>query len=171
MPVEAVLIFRPTIDFATLLNLTYQVLSRNIAGIADANHRKMADAEKFLSCLAAFKDQSAKVTSNLLFHASFSVLLIADERDLLDILNMTLGMPFVRAETTTPGVNLAVLTGTLAQWKNAVAAGACAVAPPAVRLCYSKIFLLFDCAGLTSIWDDFDRRSDHNGFLLKRRRG
>ena len=173
MPVEAVLISGPAIDFSTLLSLTHDAMGYSIAGVADASHRKMVDAEKFLSCLAAFKEEYGEITPNLLAHVSFSILVIAAERDLLDILERTSGMSFVRAETTAPNVNVAVLTGTLAQWRDAVAAGTTEAAPSIVRTCYSKILLLFDRAGLTSVWSDFDRRTapDRSGFLLEDKRG
>jgi hypothetical protein len=169
MPVETVLITTPAIDFTTLLSLSHHALGYNIAGAADASHRKLADAEKFLSCLASLKEQDAEITPSLLSHVSFSVLVIADERDLLDILERTSGMSFVRGETTAPGVNLAVLTGTLAQWRDAVAAGTNDASPPTVRTCYSKILLLFDRAGLTSVWSNFERTTapDRSGFLLE----
>ncbi len=169
MPVEAVLITAPAIDFSTLLSLTHQALGYNIASAADSSHRKMVDAEKFLSCLAAFKQGCGEITPNLLSHVSFSVLVIADESDLLDILERTSGMSFVRAETTVPDVNVAVLTGTLAQWRDAVASGTKEITPSAVRTCYSKILLMFDRAGLTSVWSNFDRQTapDRSGFLLE----
>jgi hypothetical protein len=63
-----------------------------------------------------------------------------------------------RGETTIAGVNLAVLSGTLGQWKEAVAAGTSENTPPTVRTCYTKILLLFDRAGLTSVWSNFERR-------------
>lgn len=90
------------------------------------------------------------------------LLVIADERDLLD--NETSGMTFVRADTNVPNVNLAVITGTLAQWRDAVAAGTSEATPPTVRTCYSKILLLFDRAGLTSVWSNFERHTapDHS---------
>lgn len=130
-------------------------------------------AEKLLSCLASLKEENGEITPNLLSHVSFSVLVIADERDLLDILEQTSGMSFIRVETTAAGVNLAVLSGTLAQWKAAVAAGTSEATQPTVRTCYSKILLLFDRAGLTSVWNDFERRPapDRSGFLLAVIRG
>ena len=169
MPVEAVLITTPAIDFTTLLGLTHHALGYNIASNADASHRKLVDAEKFLSCLAALKEEDGEITPNLLAHVSFSVLVIAEERDLLDILERTSGMSFVRAETTAPNVNVAVITGTLAQWRDAVVSGTDEATPPTVRTCYSKILLLFDRAGLTSVWSKFDRSTapDRSGFLLE----
>lgn len=173
MPVEAVLITNPAIDFTTFLGLAYEALGYNIAGAADASHRQLADAEKFLFCLAELKGEDGAVTCNLLSHVSFSVLIVADERDLLDILERASSISFVRADTTAPGVNVAVLTGTLAQWRNAIAAGTSGIAPPSVRTCFSKILLLFDRAGLTAIWGDLDQRMapDQSGFLLDDQRG
>ena len=156
MPVEAVMITTPSIDFTTLLGLTYDTLDRNVASQADASHRKMVDAEKFLSCLAAFKCVEATITPQLLAHVSFSVLIIADESDLLDILSRT-GMSFVTAETTVSGVSIAVATGTLGQWRDAVISGTNLQSASIVRTCYSKILLLFDRAGLTSVWSDYQR--------------
>ena len=169
MPVEAVLITGPAIDFATLLSITHDALGYSIASVADSSHRKMVDAEKFMSCLAGFKEELGEITPNLLSHVSFSVLVIAEEGDLFDILERTSGMAFVRAETTATGVNVAVLTGTLAQWRDAVASGTNEATPPTVRTCYSKILLLFDRAGLTSVWSNFERRTapDRSGFLLE----
>jgi len=171
MPVEAVLITSPAIDFDTLLSLTHKALGYNIAGAADASHRKMADPEKFLSCLAGFKDQSAEMTTNLLSHVSFGVLVAADERDLLDILDIASGMSFVRS-LTVPNLEILVISGALSQWRDAVVCGTNEAAPPTVRTCYSKILLLFDRAGLTTVWSDFERRTapDHNGFLLENAR-
>jgi hypothetical protein len=169
MPVEAVLITGPAIDFAALLSLTNEALGYNVASAVDSSHRKMVDAEKFLTCLAAFKEEDGEITPNLLLHVSFSVLVIADERDLLEILDRTSGFAYVRAETQVPNVNLAVLTGTLAQWRDAVASGTDEAVPPTVRTCFSKILLLFDRAGLTSVWSKYDRTTspDRSGFLLE----
>jgi len=166
MPVETVLITGPAIDFATLLTLAHDALGYNLAGVADASPRKLSDAEKFLICLAALKGESAEITTNLLSHVSFSVLVIAEERDLLDILERA-GMPFVRAETKARDMNVAVLTGTLAQWRDAVAAGTDEDAPVTVRTCFSKILLMFDCVGLTSVWGNFERQADCSGFYLE----
>lgn len=169
MAVEAVLVTTPAIDFGTLLNLAHDALGYNLASAADASHRKLVDAEKFLFCLAALKEEDSAITPKLLAHVFFSVLVIADERDLMDILEQTCEMSFVRAETTVPNVNLAVLSGTLAKWKEAVLSGTNEAAPATVRTCYSKILLLFDRAGLSAVWNNFERRTapDRSGYLLE----
>ena len=166
MPVEAVLIAGPAIDFNTLLGLTYKALRRNIAGASDASPRKMVDAEKFLTCLAALRGEDSAITPDLLSHVSFSVLVIADEHDLLSVLEIAGGMSFVHTLADS-NIAMAVITGTLAQWKDAVVSGTNEATDPAVRTCYSKILWLLDQAGLTWVWNDYDRRTDRNGFLLE----
>lgn len=184
MPVEVVLISNPAIDFDTLLSIAHEAMGRNIADAADASPRIMTDAEKFLSCLAALRDENrddnGTITSvitpliapDLLRHVSFSILVIAEEHDLLAILEIASSMTFVRTETTAPGVSIAVVTGTLAQWKYAVVSGTDDRVSSVARTCYSKILLLFDRAGLTSVWNDYDRIAapDRNGFRLEYRR-
>ena len=167
MLVETALIVGPAIDFTTLLSLAHEALGYDIAGVADTSPRKLSDAEKFLICLAGLKDESAEVTSNLLSHVSFSVLVIAEERDLLDILERTSGMAYVRAETKARDVNVAVLSGTLAQWRNAVASGTDETTSVTVRTCFSKILLLFDSIGLTSVWSNFERTADRSGYYFE----
>ncbi|MEN6365653.1 MAG: hypothetical protein ABFC88_02430 [Thermoguttaceae bacterium] len=170
MAVEAVLITTPAIDFTKFLSLTYEAMGYSIASTADSSGLKMVDTAKFLYCLAALKNESAEIiTANLLCHLSFSILVIAEERDLLEILEMTSGMSFVRAETTAVNVDIAVITGTLLQWKDAVVSGTSEATAPTVRTCYSKILLLFDRVGLTSVWQGYDRTTapDRSGLLLE----
>lgn len=174
MPVEAVLIGEPAIDFTSLVSLCHKALGYSPASAADASHRKFSTTEKLLSILASLRDEKAPagITPNLLSFADFLVLVIADDRDLLDILELSAGMPFVRAETVARGVEIAVMKGSLAQWRDAVKSGTTPTAEPSVRALYSKILLLFEKQGLSSVWSDCDRRPapDHSGFYLEDKR-
>ena len=69
------------------------------------------------------KKAPAGFPANLLSHVLFSVFLVADECDFIHILERCSGMSFVAADTTLQGVMAAVVSGTLAQWRDAVAAG------------------------------------------------
>ena len=160
MQPDAVLIQRPAVDFTTFLGLSHQMLGYSPARAADACPRELTDAERFLSCLAALRDPGAPVglTPNLLAHVSFSVLVAADERDLLDILEAASGMSFVATETLARGVQASVITGTLGQWRDAVRSGTKQTAEPTVRACYCKILVLFEQAGLGHVWADCEKR-------------
>jgi hypothetical protein len=129
--------------------------------------RELSEAEKFLSCLAAMHDSEAPAgfAANLLTHAAFSVFLIADDRDLLDMLERCSGMPFVTAETTVRNVMAAVVSGTLAQWRDAVAAGSTRTVKSSVRIGFNNVYGLFRGAGL-DVWGDYSTRPAPDDTLL-----
>ena len=135
---DAVLIQVPSIDFRTFIGLSHKVLGRSPAAPSDACRRELSDAERFLSCLAALRDERAPVglSPHLLQHVSFSAFIGADERDMLEILQLCAAMPFVVVETIVRGVQAAVVTGTLSQWRDAVVSGC------SQRLPYARAALL-----------------------------
>ncbi len=167
MQADAVLIQQPAIDFTTFLGLSHQMFGVSPATAADASHKQLSDSERFLSCLAALKDTKAPVSlpPHLLTHVSFSVLLAANERDMLDVLEYCAGMPFVAADTLARGVQAAVVTGTLAQWRDAVISGCQPDVEPTVRALFGKILAIFEAARLC-VWNDCERRPHPDGTLL-----
>jgi hypothetical protein len=171
---DAVLIQVPSIDFRTFIGLSHKVLGRSPAAPSDACRRELSDAERFLSCLAAMHDEQAPVglSPHLLKHVSFSAFIGADERDMLEILQLCAGMPFVAVETIVRSVQAAVVTGTLAQWRDAVVSGCGKAASAPVRHCFNKLHGLFTAAGL-NVWRDYTPRStaDQTFLLLEDKRG
>ena len=153
---ECLLINTPKIDFPAFTGACLQVLGYSPMRAADATSREMPDAEKFLSCLAALRDKKAPAgfAANLLSHVLFSIFLVADDRDLLDILEHCSGMSFVTAETTVRAVTAAVVSGTLAQWRDAVAAGSTRTVESSVRAGFNKVYSLFRSLDL-DVWGDY----------------
>ena len=170
---EAVLIHRPYIDFGVFIGVTHKVLGYNLASAADAIQRRVSDAERFLTCLASLRDPQATVglPPKLLAHVSFSVLIVADDRDLIDILECA-AMPFAVADTLARGVQVAVVTGTLNQWRDAVTSGSSPDTEVTVRSCFNKVYSLFCNEGL-NVWTDFRTRpaTDQVTFYLEDKRG
>jgi hypothetical protein len=170
---SAILVSQPSIDFRTFLGLSHQALGRSPAASSDGCRRDLSDAERFLSCLAAMRDERAPVglSPHLLRHVSFSAFIAADERDMLEILQYCAGLPFVAVETIVRGVQAAVVTGTLAQWKDAVISGCSKGVPSPVRHCFNKLHGLFTAAGL-NVWRDYTLRStpDQTFLLLEDKR-
>lgn len=165
---SVVLISVPAIDFRTFIGLSHKATGRNVASRVDASRRELSDAEKFLSCLAALRDDHAPVglAPCLLAHVSFSALIGADDRDLLAILQCCAGLPFVAVETTVRDVQVAVVTGTLAQWRDAVVSGCGRGVESPVRHCFNQLYGLFVAAGL-NVWGDFQtRQAPDRTFLL-----
>ena len=174
MTPDCVLIQTPSIDFRTFIGVTHKALGRNLAASSDACRRTLSAAERFLSCLAAIRDERAPVglPPRLLTHVSFSALIGADDRDMQDILQCCAGMPFVTTETIIRGTQVAVVTGTLAQWRDAIASGCLAGVVPTVRHCFNKLYGLFCSTGL-NVWGEFRTRqaSDQTFYLLEDKRG
>ena len=167
MPADAILIQQPAIDFTKFIGLSHKMLGYSPASAADASRRKLSDAERFLGCLAAMKDVDAPVSlsPHLLAHVSFSVLLAASERDMLDILEYCSAMPFVATDTVARGVQATVVTGTLAQWRDAVISGCQPDVEVSVRGLFNKILSLFESACL-NVWTDCERRPASDNTLL-----
>jgi hypothetical protein len=168
----AVLIQQPAIDFTTFLGASTQALGYSPSSQADASHRQLHDAEKFMSCLAAMKDQNAPVgvSPHLLTHVSFSVLIMSDERDMQDILELCSGMPFVITDTVARSIQAAVVTGTLAQWRDAVLSGCQTHVEVTVRGLFNHILSLFESVNL-NVWKECERKSAGPTFLLTDQRG
>jgi hypothetical protein len=170
---DCVLIQVPSIDFRTFVGLTNKALGRSPAASSDTCRRHLSDAERFLSCLAAMRDEKAPAgfRPHLLRHVSFSAFIGADERDMLEILQVA-SMPFVVVETIARGVQIAVVTGTLDQWRDAVISGCAKGASTPVRHCFNKLHGLFTAAGL-KVWPDYSSRPnpDQTYLLLEDKRG
>jgi hypothetical protein len=172
MTPEALIIQRPGVDLTTFLGVALKVLGRSLSSAADMSSMKLSDAERFLSCLAAMRNGITTDTPRLLSHLSYSILVVADEADVMDILECAAGMAFLMAETQVRNVLAAVLTGTLAQWKAAVLAGASQEMEATVRFAYNKIYSLFRAEGV-NIWTNYRQKParDQRTFLLEDKRG
>jgi hypothetical protein len=170
MAISAVLISQTAVDFTTFLALAHKALGFSPSANVDQSRLNHSDAERFVSCLAALRDSSAPagITPNLLAHVSYGVLLFADERDLIDILEAASGLAVVTSETLARNVMLAILTGTLAQWRDAVVSGSTRQAEHNVRATFCHIMSLFEQAGLGKVWKDYQSKPlDDNTFFLE----
>ena len=169
---EAILIQQPHVDFNAFLGACHKVLGYNPSKRSDATNRQIHEAERFLSCLSAVREESAPVglSPSLLAHVSFSVLVVTQERDMQDILQYCSGMPFVVADTLARGMQVGVITGTLAQWRDAIASGCEAAAEETVRRLFNKILGLFEASRL-NVWADYIKREQGRTFSLEDHRG
>lgn len=160
---DCILITVPQVDFDQFLTVCHKATGRSLSSVADSSHRELAESEKFLSCLGALQGDS---NLRLLGHVSFSVLVWGDERDLLDVFAVG-GMQFVVGDTITRGVQIAVMSGTLAQWRDAIASGLNQGVTPSVRHIFTQMLARFEQVGLSGVWKDYSRRNDKVGLYLE----
>lgn len=154
----------------TLMSACAQMFQHNVAEAVDKDKRKLADAEKFLSVIKAMQEPGAPVglPSELLGHVTFSVLTVATNWDMLEFFAVCSGLQQALAETKERDIVVAVTTGTLGQWRDAVALGCSDQQKPAIREGFNQLHSVFVANGLSAVWRDFDRRpaADKQTFLL-----
>ena len=166
MTPSAALITTPVTDFNTLLTLCQQALGYSVSEAVDKSLIERSEPERFISCLAAMQDRKAKpgLAPHLLSHASFSVLVAANEETMLSMLEVS-EMPFVVTNTVLRGVQLALISGTLNQWHTAVKLGSTCACQPDVRAGFNRIMDVFKAAGL-DVWKECASRPLPDGTLL-----
>ena len=173
-PPQVLLVTTPAVNFRDFLIASEKALGYSPVSAADASRRELSEPQKFLCCLDAFRDRNARVepTPNpkFLSHLSFGVFVVAEERDMRDVLDCCSGMAFVTADTMATRVLAAVITGTLAQWRDAVVAGFMREAAPSVRVGFHRIYCLFHGMNL-NVWSDYDTREAGDGtFFMEQKR-
>lgn len=165
---DCILITTPSIDFNQFLAAGHKMTGRSLSAAADASRREITDAEKFLSCLSILNgDSGAGLSPRLLGHVSFSVLVWGDERDLLDVFQLCGGMPFVVTDTVARGIQAAVVTGTLGQWRDAISSGLRPGVEAGVRHVFAQMLTRFEQCGLSAVWRDYSKKSTPAGFYLE----
>jgi hypothetical protein len=163
-------------DLAHFLPLSRDILGYSPAKAADGVTVPLQDLPHQLACVAAFKDEQTLPTVRAaapqfdLFYAGF--LIAADERDMLEVLEVA-SLPFTYTNTLIRGVDAAIISGSLSQWRDAVKL-AC---HPKTNLSrgahytFSVIYQLLCKEGLKGMFDDLQatKQSDHT-LLLERKR-
>jgi len=164
----AMILQRSVMDTPAFLAACIEMLGYSPAHGADS--QQLEEMAYELSCLAAFKDQYAepgvKNASKVYELATIGCLIIADERDMPDIIE-TAGLPHTRTETTVRGIQAAFVVGTLRQWRTAIIKGCSEQSTQYVRTCYDTIYLQFRSIGLQDLFDRSQRNLDDNTFLLE----
>lgn len=157
-------IAQPAVAFPVLLQACDEVLGHKVTHGVDNTAKNLSDAERFLSILAAMRNVAAPVgfPLNLLTHVSFSVLTIANEVDMMDILESCSGMPFTQTETKMRNVLVAVITGTVQQWRDAIVTGT-NHEELAIRAGFDQMHDLFVQVGLASVWNDYEQKPQDGG--------
>lgn len=163
---DAALIVTPNVDFQTLVGVAHKALGYSPAAVADSSHIQLSETERYLSCLAALHDKNAPtgLAGHLLQHAFASVMFAFDERDAIPILELG-AMPFVLSESVRRGTLFGVMSGTLAQWRDAILAGIRPVVSTETRQFYGRVMKLFEGNGL-NLWKGYTVKTHTDNTLL-----
>jgi hypothetical protein len=161
---RSIFIAQPAVAFDLLLRVCGETLNHPVTLNVDTTAKKLSDTERFLSILSAMRDTQAPVelSPNLLTHVSFSLLTVADSIDMIDILESCSGMSFTYAETKIRNTLIAVITGTMQQWRDAVVTGT-KHQQSTIRGGFCQIHNLFVQAGLCAVWHDYEQSPMSDG--------
>jgi hypothetical protein len=165
---RSIFVAQPAVAFSVLLDTCNEILDHSVTAGIDATARQFSDAERFLSILAAMREQDApaSLAPNLLTQVSFSVLTVSDGADMMDILEACSGMAFTHAETKLRSILVAVITGTVQQWRDSIVTGTQHL-QPTIRHGFNQLHDLFVQAGLGTVWNDYEQKiHDDNSYTL-----
>lgn len=157
---EAILIAKTDINFDVLAATCGATLPQDALATVNRTSRKVSDPEKFLLILSDVKDGTTK--PNLYCHVSYSFIVLAEDYDLIEILEFCSGMPFIQSETTRRGTSFAIVTGTLAQWRDAVVSGS----QSRHAAIFNKIHNIFVGMNLQHIWSGYKQEPNGKNYQL-----
>jgi len=170
------LVLTSKLDLSQFLPLSRDMLGYSPAKNADGAPIPLQELPHQLACIATFKDeqvsptvQAATLELNML-HAGF--LVAADERDMVEILEVA-AMPFTFTLTSARGIDAVVISGSLAQWRDAVKAGCSAKAnlSRGALYAFNSIYKILCQRGLKGMFDDLQATAQRDQtFLLEDRR-
>lgn len=165
---SAVIIQTPQLDPPVFLSLCADMLGYTPARAADA--AGLTGVLHLLACYTAFRDQHAKPTVKAGFDIyellSFGTLFVADDRDMGDLLEIA-GLPFILTETRIRGIQSAIVSGNLRQWRVAILRGCQANQSTLIRACYDKLYLAFADLGLADAFGHRRKDLGDGTFLLE----
>lgn len=164
---QVVIIQKPKIDFDSFLAIASQVLGYNPARVADKSSKDMTDSEKLILCLQSMKNPDAlKFRDYFLEHINLSVMLLALEDDLLEITEICGSMPHISTVTLRRDVCLSIITGTIRQWREAIAVGCSKDVSVTVGVVFTAAYQAFVKDGFGFVWNRYNVKPHTHGQLL-----
>lgn len=147
------LVLLSKLDLNTFLPLARRLLDYSVSKSADSF--TFPDLAHQLVCIESFKNKQAppKVTTKYLELFSAGFLIAADEYDMLDILEATRGMPFIVTDTIERGIQVAIIHGSLAQWRRSIKLACEVQTTHAVKYVYNDVYRILCEHGLKNIFD------------------
>ena len=144
------------------LQIARSVLGHGIATRADAE--STSDETHNMLCVAGLVDGMLDDVEQL-YYAAYGV--AADERDMPEIIQVG-GLSHIWVDSTERGVRVAVMSGSLPAWRDAICRGCRPGCGSEVRKVYNKVYIDLTQRSLDSIFEGAVRRpQEDNTFLLE----
>lgn len=166
MTPEVKLISKPSIDLPQFLHVANQAIGYDPARAIDSTSRSLSDYEKFISAISCFHDDAnikrpvsevVADSASICSHLNFSMLFAADRETIFKSMERS-GLAHTVADNLT-GAQLAIVSGTLQQWKTATLECCTQDASYNLRLLYDKVLVIFESNGLKLVWNNIRKKS------------
>lgn len=167
----AILVSKPDVDFKNLLFLCKSFLNRSISAGLDKQNRPAKDAAGYICLLDEFAAPgsepsfSLQEAGDLLKHLHFSFLCAMMRRDYITLLEKT-GLHFTVSEEMPEGNVLAMVSGTLSEWRTCVICLSTTRANQSERHFANKILEQLDLQGLSQLFAAYSRARERDGTVL-----
>lgn len=164
---EMFLISKPSLDHSALVAAVNRCCNENLAKNLDSEGLKLDTFAGNLMLLSAFYDNTIVGCYNLIHesklvleHQYLSIGVIGDYNDIIP-LSLDYGLKITTKRTTHNLIDMGIVTGNLATWRNFVINGSQNENKLATR-CYD----LFSTIGLRDLWVDFTITKNHSNLLI-----
>jgi len=150
-------IITPVVDWEQFTRLTQSVLGRSTTRGLDAAGRSPGDLASFVSCLGEMQTPGCSPTSvleepgSLLRHLFFGFLIVCPNEDLQYVV-LNSGLAAAVVSSAERGYSIALMTGSLEDWRTATICCCTDRSPQYVRMLFNQVMLHFEQIGLQRIW-------------------
>jgi len=156
------------VDWTNYLSVSKRLLGRSPATGVDNCPAQLSSISKYLASLAEFKlGRTSDVQSNLrrpgpwLRHFSLSFMVVSSTTTILFFAETT-SLDVLSAPAAEDEGRVAILSGTLADWRDAVIICCNPDVPKRLRLLFNTIKRAFDQLGLNDIWFEYRAKDLHD---------
>lgn len=171
---QAVLIGRLKIDMDTLLATAKQLLGRSPSRKLDSQGKSIDNASGYLTILAALKNEDIDQNTvledpgHLLAHCYFTFMIACDNITILELMEKS---RLVIQKIEVRNGCLAIVAGTLEQWRTAIINCCSEQSDFNLRLLFDKILLIFESEGLGKLWSRYGKKTlaDQTFKLIERK--
>jgi len=155
-------------DHSTLLTLLAKIHGVSPSAVLDSSNRQFTEAAKAVIQLSAAEGQHPNAVKALQnshavqrhFHYSFLVISQPGVFEEVMLLNTGLALTLAYHDFDRP---VYIISGTLAEWRDAVAVGCGEAATTDLRYVFNKLSLWFEKLGLGEVWAAYHRYSMPDG--------
>lgn len=156
MNVEVIPLTRQSVNWDDFLKASRIALGRNITSVIDRKKLPLGRSDSFITAMGEMKIAGEDTIQNagpVLDHIFYSFMIIADMITMFDLMEQTpLKVYSVEAKN---GIYLAVVSGTLMQWRESILNGCSKTATYEMRLIMDKCMYHLEKDGLSKIWSDY----------------